>query len=295
MSGSQSARQRNADGGDIIPVRLPPVPSHVFERRAARFRALSPDHAAGDFLAALAHLAEAQCLACREVPLPVMGGRGAWPAVPLHTGEWRRAGDWRKALSVILGEMRKAPLPAPARAVLARLGQTAPAELEAFADALLNGAFHRIDPGVAPFVGAALQVYWTVLTSCVPAQGLAASERGCPNCGSAPAAGLVLGDGLRYLVCSLCAAEWHLARVVCANCRATEGISYFAIEGVPGAAKAEACEQCRTYLKLFYLEKAPQAEPFADDVATLSLDLLMSEKGYSRSGVNLFLLPGVQH
>ncbi|MBP2671745.1 MAG: hypothetical protein H6Q85_1811, partial [candidate division NC10 bacterium] len=30
-------------------------------------------------------------------------------------------------------------------------------------------------------------------------------------------------------------------------------------------------------------------------VATLSLDLLMSEKGYSRSGVNLFLLPGVQH
>jgi FdhE protein len=83
--------------------------------------------------------------------------------------------------------------------------------------------------------------------------------------------------------------------VVCANCRATEGISYFAIEGVPGAAKAEACEQCRTYLKLFYLEKAPQAEPFADDVATLSLDLLMSEKGYSRSGVNLFLLPGVQH
>jgi FdhE protein len=223
-----------------------------------------------------------------------MGWRDAWPEVPLDTREWRRGEAWRKALGVILVEMKKAPLPAPAQAVLVRLGEAAPAGLEAFADALLTGALDRIDPAVAPFVGAALQVYWTVLTSCVPAQGLAASERGCPSCGSAPVAGLVLGDGLRYLACSLCAAEWHLTRVVCANCRSTEGISYFAIEGDAGAAKAEACEQCRTYLKLFYLERAPRTEPFADDVATLSLDLLMSEKGYSRSGVNLFLLPGVQ-
>ena len=79
------------------------------------------------------------------------------------------------------------------------------------------------------------------------------------------------------------------------QCRSTEGVSYSAIEGDPSAANAEACEQCRTYLKLFYLEKTPQTERFADDVATLSLDLLTSEKGFSRSGVNLFLLPGVQH
>ena len=294
MNGSPPARRKSADG-DIIPVCLPSVPMRVFERRAARFRALAPNHAVGDFLAALAHLAEAQCLACQEVPIAAMGGRDAWPAVPLCAGEWRRAEDWQKVLGVILVEMTKVALPAPAQAALVRLGEAPRAECEAFADTLLAGAFDRSDPAIAPFVGAALQVYWTVLTSCMPAQRLAASERGCPVCGSAPVAGLVLGDGLRYLACSLCAAEWHLTRVVCANCRSTEGISYFAIEEVPGAAKAETCEQCRTYLKLFYLEKAPHAEPFADDVATLSLDLLMSEKGYSRSGVNLFLLPGVQH
>ncbi len=56
------------------------------------------------------------------------------------------------------------------------------------------------------------------------------------------------------------------------------------------AAKAEACDRCHTYLKLFYLEQNPRAEPFADDVATLPLDLLMAEAGYARSGVNLFLL-----
>jgi FdhE protein len=294
MSGSLPASHKRPDG-EIISVCLPPVPTRVFERRAARFRALAPGHAAEDFLAALGCLAEAQRLACQEVPRPVVAGQDSWPVVPLHIEAWHRGEAWRKALGVILVEMKKTPLPAPAQDVLVRLGEAAPAELEAFADALLNGALDRIDLAVAPFVGAALQVYWTVLTSCVPAQGPATSERGCPNCGSAPVAGLVLGDGLRYLACSLCAAEWHLTRVVCANCRSTEGISYFAIEGDPGAAKAEACEQCRTYLKLFYLEKTPQTEPFADDVATLSLDLLMSEKGYSRSGVNLFLLPGVQH
>ena len=103
----------------------------------------------------------------------------------------------------------------------------------------------------------------------------------------------MLGDDrLRYLTCSLCAAEWHLTRVMCATCRTTGGISYFSLEGDAGAVKAEACQQCRTYLKLFYLEKGPRAEAFADDVATLSLDLLMSEEGYARGGVNLFLLPG---
>lgn len=293
MSESLPGRRRNADG-DIIPVRLPPVPSRVFATRAARFRALAQDHAAGDFLAALARLADAQGLACQEVPVPVIGGRDAWPAVPLSVREWRRADAWRTALSVILAEMTKAPLPGAAQAVLADLERSASPDVEAFADLLLAGAFDRIDPAVAPFVGAALQVYWTVLASCVPAEAVAASESGCPVCGSAPVAGLVLGDGLRYLVCSLCAAEWHLTRVVCATCRSTDGISYFAIDGDPGAGKAEACERCRTYLKLFYRETAPQAEPLADDVATLPLDLLMAEKSYSRGGVNLFLLPGVQ-
>jgi FdhE protein len=293
VSDTLPASRRGAHG-DILPVCLPPVPARVFERRAARFRALVPGHAAGDFLTALARLAEAQGFACQEVPVAVMGGRDAWPAVPLSIEEWQRGDVWREALTVILAEMGKAPLPAPAQAALMRLQAAAPSELEAFADRLLAGALDGIDPAEAPFVGAALQVYWTALASGVPAQGLAASERGCPICASAPVAGLVFGDGLRYVTCSLCAAEWHLTRVVCANCRSTEGISYFAIEGDPGAGKAEACEQCGTYLKLFYLEKAPRAEPFADDVATLSLDLLMSEKGYSRSGVNLFLLPGVQ-
>jgi FdhE protein len=39
-------------------------------------------------------------------------------------------------------------------------------------------------------------------------------------------------------------------------------------------------------------EKAPSVDPVADDLATLALDLLVDEAGYSRSGPNLLLLGG---
>jgi FdhE protein len=278
--------------GEIIPLRLP-EPAQIFQRRAARFRNLSPNHAVGDYLATLAALAEAQHLACQQVAIS-LDVHTLSPTVPLRTLQWRRDEAWRKALALIVSEMRRAPLPDPARAVLARLRESYPAALEAFADAILAGTFDRIDLAAAPFVGAALQAYWTVLAAKVCPKEVERSEDGCPVCGSPPVAGIVLGDDKsRYLVCSLCATAWHLIRVTCANCRATGGISYFGFQGDSGAVKAEACLQCHTYLKLFYLEQNSQAEPFADDVATLSLDLLMSEQGYARGGVNLFLLPGL--
>ena len=277
--------------GEIIPLRLP-VPDRLFEKRAGRFRALAPGHAAGDYLLALAALVEAQGLACHQVPIG-LGAQDLSSALPLGVLEWPRGEAWRDALAVILSEMEKVPFPEPARAALARLGASAPAELEAFADALLAGCDDRLDLAAAPFLGAALQVYWTALAARLQTGSVERSERGCPVCGSPPVAGVVLGDDrLRYLTCSLCAAEWHLTRLICATCRAVDGISYFSLKGDPGAVKAEACQQCHTYLKLFYLEKGPSAEACADDVATLSIDLLMSEEGYARGGVNLFLLPG---
>jgi len=288
MSLPPMATPEGAPGG-IVPVRLPADPVRVFERRATRFRMLASGHAIGEYLAALASLADAQRLACQEVSI-VAGEDDLSPVLPLHLEAGRRGKAWREALGVVLAEMGKVPLPTPARRALARLGTSAPSQLEGFADALLDGKLEDADAAVAPFVGAALQVYWTRLASEVPAGGVAASLHVCPVCGSPSVAGSVDGDDkLRYLTCSLCAAEWHLTRVTCATCGATGGISYFVVEGNSGAVKAEACTQCRTYLKLFYLEQDPRAEPIADDTATLSLDLLMAEQGFSRGGENFFL------
>jgi formate dehydrogenase maturation protein FdhE len=38
------------------------------------------------------------------------------------------------------------------------------------------------------------------------------------------------------------------------------------------------------------LESTPEADAFADDLGTMTLDVLMSERAYSRNSLNLFLL-----
>jgi FdhE protein len=98
--------------------------------------------------------------------------------------------------------------------------------------------------------------------------------------------------GLRYLTCSLCSAQWHTVRVKCALCESTQGISYYGIEGGSAAIKAENCEACKGYLKILYMDKDPNLEAVADDVASVALDVLMAESGAERAGINFYLLGG---
>jgi FdhE protein len=56
--------------------------------------------------------------------------------------------------------------------------------------------------------------------------------------------------------------------------------------------RAEACDACRTYLKIAWMERDLAAEPTADDLATIGLDLMMAEAGYQRFGASPLLVPG---
>ncbi|MCH8857708.1 MAG: formate dehydrogenase accessory protein FdhE, partial [Proteobacteria bacterium] len=58
------------------------------------------------------------------------------------------------------------------------------------------------------------------------------------------------------------------------------------------AVQAECCSECGHYLKLMHPARDNGIEPVADDLATLTLDLLVSEEGQQRHGVNLLLLFG---
>ena len=168
------------------------------------------------------------------------------------------------------------------------------------ADGILACDPDAIPPHELPFVAAALQVYWVHMASALGEDAFARLEPAgvCPVCGSYPSTGIVRADGteqgLRYLSCSLCASQWHMVRVKCSNCETTEGISYYSLEGSNGAVKAESCADCNSYLKLLYLGKDSGMEAMADDLATLSLDMLMDEAGKARSGPNLFFHPGCE-
>ncbi len=254
---------------DVVEVRLPD-PEAVFAARAERFRTLAGAGAMADYLGASAALCRAQGEA-----LP---GCGA---------------GWRAALETILGAMRRVPLPVQARAAIGRLASFSGEELEAAAGRILAGSYTEADLPFAPFIGAALQAVWTARAAGagVP-EGKRSRER-CPVCGAPPVAGVVAGDvGVRHLVCTLCATEWYLPRLCCSACGSTEALVYLALEGSSAGVKAECCRRCRTYLKLLYLESAPGAEPFADDAATVALDIRTAGEGYARAGANIYLLPG---
>jgi FdhE protein len=178
------------------------------------------------------------------------------------------------------------------RAALARLGALGDEPLTALAERVLGGRASGAEVALAPFLGGALQVAWTVAAAALPPASIERRHAGCPLCGSPPVAGQVLGDDkLRYLVCGLCATQWHHTRAQCVLCRASGHLDYAAVEGDPGPARAEACGACRAYLKLLYVERAPRLEPMADDVASLALDLLMAERGLARLGQSFYLVP----
>jgi FdhE protein len=279
--------------GEVVYLRLP-RPAELFASRARRFRELAPGNPMGEFLLALADVAEAQADAVGRIS-PASSPSEIPTAAPLRATAHPRAAAWREALASVVDALRSRPWPGPAAQALRRLSGALPEELEALADGVVAGMPATTDLAAAPFVGAALQVYFTVLASGLPPGRLEQSTGGCPVCDSAPVAGVVGGDDkLRYLSCSLCGSEWNLTRIQCWNCRNTGGIRYLGVEGDQGGVKAEACGTCGAYLKIFYRERLPVVDPLADDVASLTLDLLAAQEGWARSGVNLFLLGGAE-
>lgn len=283
-------------------VRLPQR-ARVFADRAVRMRALAESSRVASYLALMAHVADAQQRALNGLvpPLPdaeLLARAKAHAMPPLLAANTPRDPVWRSLLRQLVTEVAAAEhTPPEAVEVCASLGQTleiSPHAIEDLADALLTGASQPIDLAAAPFVMAALQVHWTGMAAAFEPDDVPAGPFGvCPLCGSAPVASVVrIGgayDGHRYLCCPLCSCEAHLVRVTCSYCSQTQGIAYHAIDGGSAAIKAESCDGCRRYRKIFYQEKDPQVEPVADDLASVVLDVLMGEAGYRRGTGNPLL------
>ena len=296
---------RSLDPTAIVRIRLPER-ADVFRTRAARLRKLAGDnHPIGGYLRLMAALADAQQQALQHVdaPMPARDAIAAaqqhsMPILPALSGE--RDPQWRAVLRRLADRVEAAGAVAPALAnVLATLRAMDDASLDAQADALLAQRYAEIAPSTAPFIMAALQVVWTDLASRIDVRDVPYVDTPgvCPVCGSAPVASVVrIGgalQGYRYVQCGLCSTEAHVVRVKCTNCDSTKGIAYHGIEGGSDALKAESCDECHTYRKIGYMEKDPGVEPLADDLASLTLDLLMGEAGYRRASPNPLLWPEV--
>jgi FdhE protein len=280
----------------------------LFLSRADRFDRLAEGHAMGPYLRLMGVVARAQArvhdrrVACAPDDSALESSRN-FGMPPLAATSYRRdthfLEDLRELIAV-LGELPGASALAP---TLASLSSEDDEALGEAADRVLAGTSNDSEAAAVPLLGAALQVYFTRLAATLDAKDLEGVDVPtiCPACASRPVASLVRIDperpSLRYLSCSLCHTQWNLARITCSSCESDKGLQYFGLEsdkGQPGHAawRAEACDECKGYLKIFYQEKDPQADPVADDLASLALDLLVDERGFARSGPNLLFHPG---
>jgi FdhE protein len=290
-----------ADSPRAVPRLVLPDRARLFAARAARLESLAARDPLGGYLRLACAIARAQHAAAgvSNVAPPAAEARAAARAhgmPPLPARGLARDGAWRAALGRIAAELAAAPgFPAAVAGVATRLAAAPAAELEAHADRLLAADGHDADPAAAPFVMAALQVYWCALASGLAPGEVALTEHAgtCPVCGTLPVASVVRAGapyaGHRYLHCGLCASEWHRVRVECTQCGATRGIAYQSIEGGPPAIRAETCDGCHAYRKIFYEEHDPALEPLADDLASVALDLLLTEAGFHRASANPLL------
>ncbi len=308
-----------ARAGGETPYLLWPERSRYFAEREMRLRQRAKSHAMADYLGFIAELAKVQQQALDAYPAvalpqaPLLDRAAQHLLPPLDAADWPRDPQWRSQLRLLL-ERLSLSAPASTQAIIERVRQADDAWLEAQADNLLAGTVQGLDLAAAPLIAAGLQVYFTHLLIEVQASaigrgqpfGRIEDERICPCCGSRPVASVVRSAGellgQRYLQCSLCGLQWHMVRIKCAHCLTGGSISFQSLQRVEDEpdseaaaqahAQAELCGGCNHYLKLFHADRDPHIDTVADDLATVTLDLLVAQSGARRHGVNLMLIFG---
>lgn len=255
------------------PVLLPGA--DLFGKRAARLRELAKGHPLADWLGFVAVLADAQD---KQVAAPA-------------AAEPER--QWIADLHALLTALPALPEAAAKAAERLRLSEDS--ALSEMRERVLVGQGSPDDLAAAPFLTAAEQVAWTRHAAGLTADSVTATAiaHKCPVCGQPPVVGMIqvggLSAGLRYLHCGTCGTAWHHVRASCVACGEGGKVVYHTLEGGPEGVRAECCNSCHSTLKLFMLEKRPGCDPVADDLATMALDILVSEEGFQHIGGNPFL------
>ena len=106
----------------------------------------------------------------------------------------------------------------------------------------------------------------------------------CPVCGSLPSLSLLKEEvGKRYLFCSYCGYQWRIDRLFCPFCnnKEQESLHYLFAEGEE-AYRIDLCDKCHQYIKTIDCRNLEESDPVLEDLATLHLDILASQKGYKR-------------
>ncbi len=283
---------------------LPQVAS-LFSERAARLRQLADGNPIADYLQFAAKIVDAQHAAAATVELQPLEGstieRSQQFSMPLLPAAEHIDPAWHSVLDAMLETLSASEgLPEQLQPLIHSLQTLSANERNEIGTRLLQKEVAARHVGMAPFIMAALQVTYAKRAAVLNVADVPYTDPAtiCPVCASEPVSSVLRiggqANGHRYLHCGTCCTEWHMVRVKCTHCESTKGIHYQSIEGSQEVVTAETCDECGTYRKVVNQEKDPFAEPLADDLATLTLDLLMHENTrFKRSSANPLLYVAV--
>ncbi|RDI15222.1 formate dehydrogenase accessory protein FdhE [Comamonas sp. AG1104] len=283
---------------------LLPQASSLFAERAARLRQLANGNPIADYLLFVAQITDAQHKAAATIEISApdaeLMARAQEHSMPLLPAVDTIDPAWQAVLDNMLDTLQGSEgLPAPLQPLLKELRALAPETRADIAKKLLQKEVAARHVGMAPFIMAALQVTFAKRSASLRARDVPYTDPAsiCPICASEPVASVIrIGGkvaGHRYAHCGTCACEWHMVRIKCTHCESTKGIHYQGLEGAGEEVLAETCDECGSYRKIVNQEKNPMVEPLADDLASLMLDLLMSETQFQRASANPLLFVAV--
>ena len=283
---------------------LLPQVSSLFAERAARLRQLANGNPIADYLLFVAQIMDAQHKAAATIEISVpdaeLMARAQEHSMPLLPAVDTIDPAWQAVLDNMLDTLQGSEgLPAPLQPLLKELRALTPETRADIAKKLLQKEVAARHVGMAPFIMAALQVTFAKRSASLSARDVPYTDPAsiCPVCASEPVASVIrIGGkvaGHRYAHCGTCACEWHMIRVKCTHCESTKGIHYQGIDGSGEEVLAETCDECGSYRKIVNQEKNPMVEPLVDDLASLMLDLLMSETQFQRASANPLLFVAV--
>ncbi|BCX53219.1 MULTISPECIES: formate dehydrogenase accessory protein FdhE [Comamonas] len=283
---------------------LLPQVSSLFAERAARLRQLANGNPIADYLLFVAQIMDAQHKAAATIEISApdaeLMARAQEHSMPLLPAVDTIDPAWQAVLDNMLDTLQGSEgLPAPLQPLLKELRALTPETRADIAKKLLQKEVAARHVGMAPFIMAALQVTFAKRSARLSGRDVPYTDPAsiCPVCASEPVASVIrIGGkvaGHRYAHCGTCACEWHMVRVKCTHCESTKGIHYQGIDGSGEEVLAETCDECGSYRKIVNQEKNPMVEPLVDDLASLMLDLLMSETQFQRASANPLLFVAV--
>jgi FdhE protein len=196
---------------EVIPPLLFPRLKNLYNRRAERLRELAEHNPLGDYLRFAALIAHAQEVVLYDHPLEIdltarIKQAAAEGKPPLDIHVLPRDKHWHRLLHSLIAEL-KPEMSGPALAVIENLEKSSEQELEQMASALFASDFSSVSSDKAPFIWAALSLYWSQMASLIP--GKARAEYGeqrqfCPVCGSIPVSSVVhIGTTQGCAICTV--------------------------------------------------------------------------------------------